>query len=428
MARNIWEGLGAGIIGAGNAVGGAISQMPTKEELEKLALARRYQEAQIKNLDADNARLEAAARGEQAKAEMDLGIKKANINRMAELSPLLGEYPILRGAPSGEGRYSQLSDTIKPQIDSSAFGITPKTGMGAPTAENPYDISKFSKQAAGAMEISPDLAKLRSEDLRKAQFAKLSPQQVSMTVGSATSSLPADIEAAKNLTKMQSDEDEYAKEQRRQAEFGAELGVKRLAAANKGVPNEYSINNKEVDRYLSAKDKFETKLLASRGQLGKQNELIDRVDRDLSLIDGALSGKQPMTAQKWSELNAGLMNVIGGSISQGSLEHLTSTSIVQEAMNKLQYLSNSPQAAVDPAFIKDVRDSFKRMRDITTNKRDKRVSTMLDGYEEILTPEHIENLRNIGKSFSSKDGEDGGESGANSANTIKSKSGKVYNF
>lgn len=427
MARNIWEGLGAGIIGAGNAVGDAISRMPTKEELEKLALAKRYQEAQIKNLDADNARLEAAARGEQAKAEMDLGIKAANTNRMKELSPLLAEYPGLRGAPSGEGRYSQLSDSIKPQIDSSAFGITPKTGVGLP-GENSYDISKFGKQATGAMELSPELSRLRSEDISKAGLAKLSPQQVAFKTGAASSSLPADVEASKNLTKMQSDEDEYAKEQRRQAEFGAELSVKRLAAANKGVPNEYSINNKEVDRYLQAKKDFETKLLASRGQLGKQNELIDRVDRDLSLIDGALSGKQPMTAQKWSELNAGLMNVIGGSISQGSLEHLTSTSVAQEAMNKLQYLSNSPQNAVDPAFIKDVRESFKRMRDITTNKRDKRVSTMLDGYEEILTPDHIEKLRNIGKSFSSKDGEDGGESGQSGANVIKSKSGKVYNF
>jgi len=215
-------------------------------QAEQDKLSARYQEAQISNLDRDNARQEAAAAAEQA-------TKAANTSRMAELNPILGEYPILRGAPDGTGRYSQLSGSIKPMVDGSSFGVAPKTGMGAPTAENPYDISKYGKQATGVMEISPDLAKLRAEDIRKAEFAGLSPSQFKFKMGMAGSSLPADINAAKNLDDLQAYEDKITKEQREREEFRQELDIKRL---NAGKQDPISLLRMELlNKQLEKSDK-----------------------------------------------------------------------------------------------------------------------------------------------------------------------------
>jgi hypothetical protein len=225
-------------------------------QAEQDKLAMRYQQAQIGNIDRDNARLDAEAATEQA-------TKAANTSRMQELNPILGEYPILRGAPSGEGRYSQLSDTIKPQIDSSAFGITPKTGMGAPTAENPYDISKFGKQATGAIEISPALASMRSEDLRKSQIAGMSPQQLKFRTGIAGSSLPADINAAKNLDDLQKYEDETLKTGKADERYEREFGLKEKEFAQKQqsayLDEQYKlaqIDKMKADAAKTKSDKF----------------------------------------------------------------------------------------------------------------------------------------------------------------------------
>jgi hypothetical protein len=401
--------VGRALAEFGKNLPNAFSQFETPQEKRSRELK---EQLALENQRRQNAALEATMRRDNATAsaqEEANKIRREEVTRKTELdAPKLEDYSAdkaledkvreslnefagLRGGSRGEGRYKSIGP-----LSLDEAGTNPSAGGVA--------------QTYGAGALPSDLARLGAnrpaipEDVRKVGLSSMTPASALASQEWATSKLPSAKEGQEGFMRLQTEEDKAAAADAAERKAEDDRAAREAAAAAGKTDKS---DDKEITRFLQEKDKVTGYLNSTRSNIGKQNDLIDRVDRDLSLIDGALSGKQPMTKQKWVELNAGLMNVIGGSISEGSLESLTSTTAAQDALNKLQYLSNSPKNAVDPTFIKDVRESFKRIRDITEAKRENRINAMTAGYEKVLTPEHIETIKGIARSYTTSPGTGG---------------------
>lgn len=187
MARNIWEGLGAGIIGAGNAIGNAIASMPTEEEKKRKALELL---ALQQNIDV---------------GEMGMEDKKAGLEmRKADLSEL--------------GRIGSL-------VNYSKRGLS-----GQPTIEMGADKGMFDA-IAGMKTTSPEAGSMSLPS--ESPLAKQSPLQIARSSQSLLSSTQPEVKAyldnlGKEETEIAARETTAKKQAETQQEQQKRMGLKTI--------------------------------------------------------------------------------------------------------------------------------------------------------------------------------------------------------
>lgn len=218
MARNIWEGLGAGIIGAGNAVGSAIAQMPTKEEKELMRL----------KLLAGQQDLETGKQGMDLNA---LKMKQAQVESE-------------QAAQAAEARKSDLAELgrIGSLVDYSKQGLS-----GEPTIEMGADKGMFDA-IAGMKAANPEAGSMSLPS--ESPLAKQSPLQIARSSQILLSSTQPEVKTyLENLGKEETESTGVT--DREKWEYEKKLKESEAAFKEKKLQAELDKLNKEASEVLT---------------------------------------------------------------------------------------------------------------------------------------------------------------------------------